>query len=299
MAIIAFTGTPGSGKTYEAVQKIVHNLMLGKTIHTNIDGIDNELCREMIKGVTGLSDLALTIQLQMLDHDEVYDFWNHVTPRSVIVLDEVQNYFSSRDWQSEKNKDFARWSSTHRHHGFEVILITQNLERIDTAVRSLVEWCYVFRKVNFFGSLVQNSYMCYGYGGSDATGRPLTINKRIYDKKIFLCYKSYVTDDIKEMGVMKHINVLKHPVFYAIPVVIVFTVYMVFFKSSIGTGDIFGSTKVARKAAQNIKPAKKITETKQVAEKPAAKNAPNIFRRQQGKTIVFTNRIQEPRHETL
>ena len=57
--IIGFAGTPGSGKTYEAVKKITDNLQWGRVVYTNIDGMSDPECLEMIKSYCGLSDLAL------------------------------------------------------------------------------------------------------------------------------------------------------------------------------------------------------------------------------------------------
>ena len=165
----------------------------------------------------------------------------HVQPESLIVLDEVQKVFGSREWASAKNNAFASWASTHRHNGFDVVLISQAVERIDSAVRSLLEWTYVFRKVNFFGGAIQRKYLCSSYGGGDTNGSPLKKSVRTYNAKVFLCYKSYVASDVKELGIMQHVNVLKHPVFFAIPIVLFFTLYMLFAKSSLGTGDLFGS----------------------------------------------------------
>lgn len=248
--IIGFAGTPGSGKTYEAVKKILDNLQWGRVVYTNIDGIMDPACQEMIKATCNLSDLALKKQLHWLEESQVPEFWMHVEPGSLIVLDEVQKVFSSREWQTAKNNMFASWASTHRHQGFDLVLISQAVERIDSAVRALYEWTYVFRKMNFFGSAVQRKYICYAYGGDDTGGDPLKKTVRTYDPTVFACYKSYVTKDVKELGVMQHVNVLKHPVFFAIPIVLAFTLYMLFSKSSFATGDLFGADKVMKQYAQ-------------------------------------------------
>jgi len=242
--IIGFTGTPGSGKTYEAVEKILDNLVKNRVVYTNIDGIFDPECQEMIKSYLGLSDLALFRLLKPLELDQIENFWMHVEPHALIVLDEIHKWFSNRDWQAEKNKQFGYWASTHRHNGFDLVLITQNIERVDAAVRSLLEWNYVYRKVNFLGSAVKRSYLCYSYGGEDTNGKPLATTKRTYRPAIFRCYKSYVSKDIKEMPIMRHVNVLRHPVFVLIPLMLCATLYMVFSKSSLGTGDLFGTSKV-------------------------------------------------------
>ncbi len=295
--IIGFAGTPGSGKTYEAVKKILDNLKMGRVVFTNIDGIFDPECQETIKGVCGLSDLALARQLRPIvspdEKDPILDFWMHVEPGSLIVLDEIHKWFSNRDWNTPVNKQFGYWASTHRHNGFDVLLITQSMERIDSAVRSLLEWTYVFRKVNFFGSAVKRKYMCYSYGGGDTSGNPLAQDTRTYNALIFACYKSYVSKDIKELGVMQHVNVLNHWVFYAIPIVLCFVVYMVFFKSSIGTGDLFGSKK-AMAAAEHVKDKKNLLPGKAASPDQAGTTSPSITPIIRDGQTVFTNRKGTP-----
>nr|WP_321467155.1 zonular occludens toxin domain-containing protein [uncultured Desulfobulbus sp.] len=278
--IIGFAGTPGSGKTYEAVKKITDNLQMGRVVYTNIDGMADPECLEMIKSYCGLSDLALCKQLHFLEDHQLADFWMHIEPGCLVVLDEVQKVFSSREWQTAKNNQFASWASTHRHNGFDVVLITQAVERVDSAVRSLLEWTYVFRKVNFFGGAIKKKYLCYAYGGDDTGGKPLSTNTRTYNEKIFHCYKSYVAKDVKELSIMQHVNVLKHPVFFAIPLVLAFTLYMLFSQSSLASGDLFGSKKVmtthSKKNEHTSLPAATGTIT------PVVRNGQLVFTNRQG-----------------
>lgn len=283
--IIGFTGTPGSGKSYEAVKKILDNLQWGRVVYTNIDGIMDGPCLEAIKSYCGLSDLALKIQLHFLEEDQVPEFWEHITPGCLVVLDEVQKVFSSREWQSTKNNRFASWASTHRHNGYDLVLITQAIERIDSAVRCLLEWTYDFRKINFFGGAVQKKYLCYSYAGEDTNCTPLKKSAHTYNKNVFLCYKSYVTKDTKELGFMQHVNVLKHPIFFAIPVVFALVVYMIFFKSSLGSGDLFGANAAIAKT-QIKNPAVSSSAPSSVAVSPVVP----IFSRNEDGIIVYSNK---------
>ncbi len=57
--IVADTGTPGSGKTYDAVKTIIDNLRRPRVVYTNIRGMDAPECIEMIKMLTGLSDCGI------------------------------------------------------------------------------------------------------------------------------------------------------------------------------------------------------------------------------------------------
>lgn len=269
--IIGFVGNPGSGKTYDAVRKILSNLQKGRVVYTNIDGIEKPECQEAIKALCGLSDLALTRQLKILESNQLEDFWNHVEPGSLIVLDEIQKIFGTRDWQTDKNKQFGYWASTHRHQGFDVVLISQRPERIDSAVRALFEWCYFYRKMNFFGGMVQHKYLCYAYPGEDTSGPPLKKSVKEYNRSVFRCYKSYTGKDVKELGIMQHVNVLKHPIFFLLPLVLCFTLYMVFFRSSFKDGDLFGSKKqlATIDAQRKVPPKKEVAhESKPVSSAP-------------------------------
>lgn len=254
--IICFEGTPGSGKTYEAIRKITDNLKLGRVVYTNIDGLDIKLNRESIKSFCGLSDFELETQLFFLPHFLINEFWKHTKKGSLILIDEVHKWFSARDWASDKNKGFAEWASTHRHEGYDVVLITQKLEKVDSHVRSLIEWTYRYKKLNMFGSLVQQKYKRASFCGEDTTGKPLDNKLYTYDKRIFHCYKSFVSSDVKELGIMSHSNVLKHPVFLLIPISLVVFIFL-FFKSSFVQGKMPGAGKkqTSHNVIETFKPA--------------------------------------------
>lgn len=279
--IVFFVGTPGSGKSYEAVKKIIDNLRIGRCVCTNIDGMDLPECQEYIKNLLGMDDFIFHTKFRYLQKDEILRFWETetiITPAfirdfdndvfedqitetqelicpkgSLIVIDEAHKHFNARDWNvtdkdgRNPNKLLGDWASTHRHLGYDLVLITQHIDKVDKQVRTLTEWTYFFRKVNFFGGAVQKKYLCYSYSGDDHDGKPLAKNVRTYSPDIFPCYQSYSAADAKEVGFMAHTNILKHPVFYAIPVVLCTVLYMFFSKSSFASGDIFGVNKVQHK----------------------------------------------------
>lgn len=253
--IIGFVGTPGSGKSYEAVKKLLDNLRLGRVIYTNIEGLDEDIYREYIKLYCCLDDYQLGRQLRFLSNTEMQYFWRVVEPGALIMIDEVHKLFSNRDWASDSNKEFTEWASTHRHHGFDVVLITQDIEKVDKHARSLLEWSYFFRKVNFFGGAVTKKYICYAYSGDDHNGKPISTQTRTYNPLVFKCYKSYVAKDVKELGFMTHVNIFRHPVFLFIPLLFAATIFMGS-KSSLATGDIFGAKKLAKNGSPLADPAR-------------------------------------------
>jgi len=222
--IIFHEGSPGSGKTYDAVVKIIANLKKGRKVYTNVEGLDRPECREMMKCKTGLDDYQIDNQLNNLPEEKIKNFYDFVENGSMVVIDEIHKYFNSRDWQTQENRKVADWCSTHRHYGFDAIFITQRIEKCDSQVRTLTEWTYRYKKVNFLGSFVNKSYVCFAYSGDDTT-QALTKKVSRYDPEIFACYKSYVSKDVKELKIQTHANILKHPVFMAIPVLLILTGY--------------------------------------------------------------------------
>jgi zona occludens toxin (predicted ATPase) len=258
-------GTPGSGKTYDAVLTIVQNLKRGRTVCTNIDGMDRP---ETIHHLAHLSGQPHSVVEQLffwLRPDiapRFFEVWTeeidgfevekrHCPKGSLIVIDEAHKLYNSRDWNSETNRKFCDWASTHRHDAYDIILITQDIDKLDKQCRSLTEWCYYFRKVNFLGGFVSNSYIVFSYMGEDHSGKPLGKQTRQYQKPIFLAYKSFNSSDLKERGFKTHYNVLRHPIFLAIPLVLGLFGWQ-FSKSSFAKGRMLPDVKPA--AVVNVAP---------------------------------------------
>lgn len=246
--IICYMGTPGAGKSYEAAIRILENLKRGRHVYAHLEGIQLKECQEIIRVYSDLYG-DLEDKLTYVPFDQLPTFFKDVEPGSFIVIDEIHKFVSNRDWQTQKNKDFADWCSTHRHIGCDVLIITQHLDKVDSHIRTLVEWTYRFRKINFFGSLVQNRYIEYVYPQDDVTGEALSHKTKTYNKKMFPMYKSYAGKDIKELKVVKSTNLFKHPVFYGLAAIFVVFVVLLF-RSPMIHGDLFGIKKQSKTIVQ-------------------------------------------------
>ncbi|MCX6159723.1 MAG: hypothetical protein NTV87_00095 [Ignavibacteriae bacterium] len=221
MSIWIFDGTPGSGKSQAAVEKVIANLKSGRKVYSNIDGHDDPVCLEGLRAMSGLSDLQFKEKFEFIKPEKSRQFYRYVDKGSLIVIDEAHKYFNVRKWADKENNDFFEWASTHRHFGFELLLITIKLSRIDTSVRELAEWTVRYKKTNYFGKrFFQKKYTEKWFSQDDTGSKPLKTNIKTYDERLWKCYQSYVAKDIKEAGLMEHINVLKHPAVLAIPVLI-------------------------------------------------------------------------------
>ncbi len=229
--VVCFMGKPGSGKSYDAVVKILDNIKMGRRVYTNIDGFEDKKCQEYQKAFLGIGDYDYQTSVVYLNNEQIVHFWDFVVPGSLVVVDEVHKWFSNREWDTPKNKTFASWVSTHRKQGYDLLLITQDIDKIDKHAKTSIDWTYEYRKVTFMSKYVKNTYLWYAYNDYEVTGKALKWGKKSYNKYIFMCYKSYVAKDIKELHIMSFANIFRHPVFYALPLVLLLCLYM-FHKSS-------------------------------------------------------------------
>ncbi|MCM2263553.1 MAG: zonular occludens toxin domain-containing protein [Desulfuromonadales bacterium] len=250
--ILLFIGLPGSGKTYEAVTKIVANLAKGREVFTNIEGLDDPDCRHVIQELCDLDDFTFENSLHFLEADQVSHFWEHITDGSFVLVDEVHKYWNSRDFQKTDNRLLSDWASTHRHSGNDVVMMTQKPEKLDSQVRSLAQWTHEFRKLNMFGRFVRNGYQVFIYEG-EPSGKPLSTQFRSYNPKFFKAYKSYTNSDIQELGVVKAPNILNHWSVWCC--LVAFVVFGVFFsKSSFSKGKIIDYNVTGSPSLKSVSP---------------------------------------------
>lgn len=73
--------------------------------------------------------------------------WYELPNQSVILIDESQEYFQPRGVTSKKPTHIGKFE-THRHHGYDVYLITQDSKLIDVNIRRLVG-----RHIHFYNAL--------------------------------------------------------------------------------------------------------------------------------------------------
>lgn len=130
--IILQTGVPGSGKTASIV-----NLLLTDETYTHFtdkDGIKKE--RPLF--VNGINELQIPHQLlddEAIRSQPLQDFLPY---GSLVIIDEVQRLMGTRSAAS-KVPDYIEALATHRHHGLDIVLITQHPSFLDPFVRKLVQ----------------------------------------------------------------------------------------------------------------------------------------------------------------
>lgn len=144
--ITLITGAPGSGKTLYTVDKLLRDL-IGTTVDvTDDDGVIQKITRTVYSNIRGL----------LLDHDLIDADWleklpEHKITGAVIVYDEVQRVWPNRPAGSKKLPS-VEYLETHRHDGVDLIILTQNPQLLDPAVRALVGRHLHMRRVGSFGA---------------------------------------------------------------------------------------------------------------------------------------------------
>lgn len=130
--IILQTGVPGSGKTASVV-----NILMTDETYTHFTDKDGQKKKRPLF-VNGIPELQLEHQLltdEQIKEQPLQDFLPY---GALVVIDEAQRLMGNRPTAS-KVPPFIEALATHRHHGLDIVLITQHPSFLDPFVRKLVQ----------------------------------------------------------------------------------------------------------------------------------------------------------------
>jgi zona occludens toxin len=200
MALSAYVGLPGSGKSYSVVKHVIlPALTQGRQVWTNIPLEFNELIE------SGLSD-NLPTAFDISDIQDNPDWFQTVLPKGVLfILDECQLLWPAGLKQTTANPLHIEFLTKHRHmvgedkKATEIILLTQRLSLTSNFCRGLVEKTLVTTNLAVIGK--PNSYRVDIYAGAIGDKPPangiLRNTLGSYDKEI---YKFYISHTESEFG---------------------------------------------------------------------------------------------------
>lgn len=119
--IYLHTGLPGHGKTLNTIKEVdAASVEQDRPVYYhNINGLDPS----KLKG-------------QWYEFEDPHK-WFELPDNSIIFVDECQHFFQPRDTRKER-PDYIAHFQTHRHKGFDIHLVTQDMRFIDVEVRRLV-----------------------------------------------------------------------------------------------------------------------------------------------------------------
>lgn len=195
--IYCYTGTPGSGKSYAATELIYHKIYRPRpklVIANYALNLDDRHKDNFIH----VSNSDLTPEFLAEKSNEYFSKHDFHESEIILVLDEAQLVFNSRNWADKSRMGFLEFMSQSRHLGYDVILIAQSVDMIDKQFRALIEYEVKHRKLANFGLVgkVLNllalgriyAAVTYYFGLKEHLGVRFFRTR----KKIFRLYDSYV-----------------------------------------------------------------------------------------------------------
>lgn len=153
MSISLYSGTPGSGKSYNAIYQILWALRLKKIVIANFPmtftkkekkrGYDKRFFYMPNESITVESLVVFAIEHGMIEAKK--------ESQCLVVIDEAGGRFNCRESLKSDRAEWIDFFSQYRKIGFYFILVAQNDRMIDKQIRGFVEYEIVHRKVNRFG----------------------------------------------------------------------------------------------------------------------------------------------------
>lgn len=198
MAITAYVGTPGSGKSYSVVAHvIIPALNAGRIVVTNIPLNLHEFPDHQ-------RSLIRSFDLVRFSSDEEY-FKDVVTPGAVHVIDEAWKWLPAGLLSNKIPGHFKSFLAEHRHlvgedgNSTDVVFVTQDLSQVASFPRQLVE--KTFRTSKLIGIGTRNKFRVDIYEGA-VTGQAPPKSKLLskshlqsYKPDIYKFYKSHTMSE--------------------------------------------------------------------------------------------------------
>lgn len=205
--ITLLSGTPGSGKSLDVAIDLYDRIKKSSMTIGNFE-INVENVKGKKKGhFLYIDNLDLTVQRLILFSRNYSRYKKRQLKEGelLLVIDEAQLLFNSREWQSPQRKEWLAFLTQHRKYFYDIYMVAQFDKMLDRQVRSLVEYEIVHRKVNNFGKT----------GKLMALGGSLFVKKTVWypmkqklgssffrgHKKFFEIYNTYkLFDSCDELG---------------------------------------------------------------------------------------------------
>lgn len=232
--IYAICGTPGSYKSAYANEKfLLPALRQGRHVYTNMEGLEPTY----IAVFFDLDPVEVSEHLHFLgrvydddgnyveDPELVRRFYVDLPENALVIIDETQNYYNSRDFKEGYSNDLIPWLTKHRHLGNDVVWITQSLESVDITFRRNTALTYSLRRMEHLG--LKNRSIIYIFDRANLDVRYLARKTYSPNPDIFKIYSSYQSKDVKETRTSYNVF-LRSPMFVIFVLIIAYFLYTVF-----------------------------------------------------------------------
>lgn len=232
MSIVAYTGLPGSGKSYGVVANVIlPALDNGRTVWTNIP-LQHDAINERFPG----ADVEVFDVQTMMDRPE----WvlDTVPEGAVFVLDEVWRVWPAGIRPADIPQAYKQFLAEHRHrvgddgYSTEIVIVTQDLAQIATFARDLTEKTFIAKKMDALGSSKRfrvDVYTGMIKGPQGPEARKVNSLHGKYEQKIYSLYQSHTQSKTGSAGLEakpdKRATVWRNPfIRYGVPAAIILAV---------------------------------------------------------------------------
>lgn len=145
-----YSGTPGSGKSYHACDRIY--CLLKSPIHHNIIANFPIIPPKNINGYFEYCDNE-NLTIEYLVEFAKKHHTTHKEKQTTIVIDEAGVKFNSRNWRDKDRLKWLDFFSQHRKLGYDIILISQADIMLDKQIRQFIEINHTHRKMAYNGKM--------------------------------------------------------------------------------------------------------------------------------------------------
>lgn len=137
MDFIFITGKLGQGKTLAAIDRIKQRIESGCPVATNCDVFLHHMYHRKAKGmkVLRIPDKPTLEDLEAIGRGRPKNMGYDEDRNGLLVLDECGDWFNSRNWQDKTRAGVNSWFRHARKLGWDVYLIVQDIELIDSQAR--------------------------------------------------------------------------------------------------------------------------------------------------------------------
>lgn len=203
MAISAYVGIPGSGKSYEVVLSVIlENYIKGRRIVTNIEGISDDKVRDYCLTKKNAKEEDLGSLVKVTDEDcQRDDFFPYkgsygstiCKAGDLICIDEVWRIFPTNEIK-ENHRSFI---AEHRHFTDEItgvccdlVVINQSVSGIPRFIKDRIETTFVMSRLVALG--FKKRYRVNVYVGVKCNKQGLVAQyQNKFNDEIFNLYKSF------------------------------------------------------------------------------------------------------------
>lgn len=155
--ITLYSGTPGAGKSLHLASRLCNwmqfrNAPIIGNFSCDFSSLKKQRGHYLYIDNSDLTpDRLATFALNYRQYVKEEYNRNVKEGEILLVIDECQLLFNSRDWGQKNRMNWCAFFTQHRKLGFEIVLVAQMDRMLDRQIRGLIEYEWVHRKISNYG----------------------------------------------------------------------------------------------------------------------------------------------------